>query len=67
MTAGTFYTDPSGRGHEVTVIERGRKMTLVQYFDNERRGDRWKAGRRYSHATRVRVWVYNHELKEGRS
>lgn len=60
----TFYTDPAGASHEVVVVERGKRMTLIQYFDNTRRGTMWKAGRRISHGTRVRVWVYNHELRE---
>lgn len=63
MSSKTFYTDPAGAGHEVIVVETGKKMTLIQYFDNTRRGTMFKAGRRISHATRVRVWVYNNELR----
>jgi hypothetical protein len=58
----TYYTDPKGVGHEVIVVEVGKKMTLIQYFDNARRGETWHRGRRYNHATCVRLWVYNHEL-----
>lgn len=61
--AATFYRSPDGQSHQVTVVEVGKKMTLIQYFDNSRRGDRWKNGRRYNHGTLTRRWVYNHELK----
>lgn len=38
-------------------------MTLISYLDNARRGTTYRAGRRISHATRVRTWVYNNELR----
>lgn len=64
MSNQAYYTDPAGTSHTVNVIERGKKMTLIEYMDNARRGETWRRGRRYSHATRTRVWVYNHELRD---
>ena len=66
MATEAFYTDPAGNGHRVTVIERGKKMTSISYFDNTRRGVRHAHGRIYNHATCVRVKVWNHELREAR-
>lgn len=59
-----FYTDPTGTTHCADVIEaRGPKMSVIEYWDNARRGTRFKSGRRYNHGTRARVIVFNHELR----
>jgi hypothetical protein len=64
MSTYTLYHDPCGVSHQVTVVETvGKNMSLIEYYDNDRRGIRFKNGRKYSHATRMRVLVYNHELK----
>ena len=62
-TQSTYYRDTAGATHKVVVVEVGKRMTLIQYFDNTRRGERWVHGRKYNHATRVRTYVYNHELR----
>jgi hypothetical protein len=58
-----LYTDPTGVTHQVNVLERRAKTSTIEYLDNAKRGETWKNGRRYNHATRVRVVVYNTELK----
>lgn len=59
-----FYTDPAGTTHAADVIEaRGPKMSVIEYWNNAKRGTRFKAGRRYNHGSRERVIVYNSELR----
>ena len=57
-----LWRDPAGVTHAVTVETETKKTATIQYLDNARRGDRYVAGRRYNHATRVRVVVYKTEL-----
>lgn len=57
-----LWRDPSGRVRRVTVAKWGPRTATVEYFDNDRRVIRWKAGRRVNHATRVAVVVYHSEL-----
>ena len=57
-----LWRDPAGVTHRVIVETETKKTATIQYFDNARRGERFVAGRRYNHATRVRVVVYKTEL-----
>lgn len=57
-----FWKDPSGRTRKVTITNETAKMYHIEYFDNERRGTMFKAGRKISHATRVRLIVYKTEV-----
>lgn len=59
-----LWKDPAGAWHRVTVVERGARTATIEYFDNARRGETWRRGRRYSHATRTRVVVYLRELQD---
>lgn len=63
LAHATFWTDPAGVTHKVEVLEQREKTSTIEYFDNARRGEIWRRGRRYSHATRTRVVVYTHELR----
>lgn len=62
-----LWKDPAGAWHRVTVIMQSHRSSTVEYFDNTRRGICMKAGRKYNHATRVRVVVWNTELREVQS
>lgn len=61
----TFYRDPAGKVHRVHVLDVGKKMTLIEYLDNARRGTMFRNGRRINHATRVRIYVYHAQLWTG--
>lgn len=60
----TFYTDPQGVAHEVVVEERRKRTATINYLDNARRGVTWHRGRKFNHASRVRVIVNLSELRE---
>ncbi len=63
MTA--LWTDPAGKAHRVTIVDRGISTALIEYWDNEHRGSVWRRGRRYSHGTRRRTIVYLADLRVG--
>lgn len=60
-----FWTDAAGVAHKVTIVEEKVSTATIEYFDNSpgKRGVTYKAGRKYSHGTRVRVVVYKTELR----
>ena len=59
-----LWKDPAGRWHRVTVLEQHGRTSTIEYLDNTRRGETIRRGRRYSHATRVRVRVWTGELRD---
>lgn len=63
MNAQAFWTDPAGQVRKVTIVDRKISTATIEYWDNGRRGDRWRNGRRYNHGTRARVVVYLRELR----
>lgn len=63
MADEAFWTDPAGKCHRVRIVERAVSTATIEYFDNSRRFDRWRNGRRYTHATRARVKVWLTELR----
>ena len=61
-----LWTDPGGMTHRATVVDLrpGRfPGAVIEYWDNTRRGNSYRAGRRYNHGTRARVVVYQRELR----
>ena len=59
-----LWKDPAGRWHRVTVLEQHGRTSTIEYLDNTRRGETIRRGRRYNHATRVRVRVWTGELRD---
>lgn len=57
------WTDPTGKAHEVMVLETGKKMSLITYWDNSRRGTVYHRGRKYNHGTLMKLWVDTRELR----
>ena len=54
LNSEMFYRDPTGAWHKATVIEPGKVMSVIGYWDNTRRGIRTVAGRNYNHGTYAR-------------
>lgn len=58
-----FWTDGCGKAHRVRIVERGVSTAIVEFWDNVHRGERWVAGRRYNHGTRVRKVVFLRDVR----